>query len=131
MPAGAIVGLKKMLTSPFGPAILISIALLTVIGFQYSEIRSLKKDNETHISNSASLKVAKDVCENESKGLRLKLNKLTSDLKLMEMRTEEIQKKAKQKANETIKESIEKAEKEKIEFKDSKEMTLWYQDLYK
>lgn len=131
MPAGAIIGLKKMLTSPFGPAILISIALLTVIGFQYTEIRSLKKDNETHMTNAASLKVAKDVCESESRGLRSSINKLTNDLKLMEMKYDEAQLKANQKSKEVMEDAVKKAESEIKQIKTSKEMTSWYQEAFK
>lgn len=131
MPVGALIGLKKMITSPFGPAILIAIPLVSLIAFQYLEIKSLKKDNATHMTNAASLKVAKDVCENESKGLRSRLNKLTSDLKLMEMRYDEAQLKAKNSASEEMEKAVVRAEKEIKEVKTSEEMTSWYQEAFK
>jgi len=131
MPIGALIGLKKMMTSPFGPAILISIALFTIIGFQYLEIKSLKGDNEIHISNSASLKVAKDMCENETRGLRSKINNLTFELKTAEDKHKKAELKVKQSSNQIMADAIVKAEKQIKEVKTAKEITQWYQEAFK
>jgi len=130
MPLGAILGLKKMLTSPFGPLILFAIPALTIIGFYWIDNNKLEKSIDQYRERAAQITVARDIAEREGKTLRSDINKITSDLISKEKEISEIQTNAKSEAKNVLIEYEKEATVQLELNKNSKEMTEWYQEVW-
>jgi len=130
MPIGAILGLKKMLTSPFGPLILFAIPALTIIGFYWIDNNKLEKSIDQYRERAAQITVARDIAEREAKTLRININKITSDLISKQKEISQIQLKAKSESKNVLIKSEKESLKQLDLSKNSEEMTEWYKKVW-
>lgn len=128
MPAGALVGLKKMLTSPFGPAVFVALAMGAVMWYMHTSNERLQSRLDEVGASAASCSAARSIDESEKSRLRENIKGIKSDLEKAEQRRRVVEKRANQAAREALvfdfPENIENGEKVNAE-----EMTKWYQDL--
>lgn len=130
MAIGAIMGLKKMVTSPFGPAILLAIPAFTVIGFFYIDNKQLESAVEQYRMEAAAITVSRDIAKGEAKKLRSRIGEITSDIKRKEELIVELESKAKESAESVIIESEKSAIAEKQSTRNSEEMGQWYKEVW-
>lgn len=128
MPAGALVGLKKMLTSPFGPAIFVALAMGTVMWYMHSSNERLQERLDEVGASAAACSAARGIDESEKSRLREQIKGIKSDLEKSEDRRRVVEKRANQAARKALvidmPENIEDGKKV-----DAEEMTKWYQGL--